>query len=85
MINTRTENLYPTDTHTNKMTIYYNFSSACAEGSVADLEILGGGSSTRIAREKIEATPTMHLATPVSRSLLGVFVFLLRCGDDFRS
>ena len=39
---------------------------------MADLEILKGGSS--IAREKFEATPTIHMATPNSRLLRGVFV-----------
>ena len=50
--------------------------------TVADVDILGGGI---YVRGKFEATPTIHLATPISRSLRGVFVFLPRCGDDFRS
>ena len=33
--------------------------------TVADLEILGGGSSARSARVKFEATPTIHMATPI--------------------
>ena len=43
--------------------------------SVADLEIVGGGSSARIARENFEATPTIHLATPISKSLEAFLCF----------